>query len=61
MLIFSGILDAADILVDELSKKPDLANVSMPTIDNDSILMGLCMRVRRIHQARKTCCPGIRL
>jgi 4-hydroxy 2-oxovalerate aldolase len=35
-----GILDAADILVDELGKNPDLANVSMPTVDNDSILMG---------------------
>lgn len=35
-----GILDAASILEDELSKKPDLANLPMPTVDNDSILMG---------------------
>ena len=35
-----GILDAAAILVDELNKHPDLAKVPMPTVDNDSIMMG---------------------
>jgi 4-hydroxy 2-oxovalerate aldolase len=35
-----GILDAASTLVDELGKKPALANIPMPTVDNDSILMG---------------------
>lgn len=35
-----GILDAADTLVDQLKKYPELANVSMPTVDNDSIMMG---------------------
>ncbi len=35
-----GILDAAAILVAELNKYPDLAKVPMPTVDNDSIMMG---------------------
>ncbi len=35
-----GILDAADTLVSELNKYPDLAKVPMPTVDNDSIMMG---------------------
>jgi len=34
------ILDAADTLVAELKKYPELAKVSMPTVDNDSIMMG---------------------
>lgn len=35
-----GIMDAADILVAELNKDPNLAKVPMPIIDNDSLLMG---------------------
>lgn len=35
-----GILDAAAILVAELGKYPALAKVPMPTVDNDSIMMG---------------------
>jgi 4-hydroxy 2-oxovalerate aldolase len=35
-----GILGAADVLEHELTKKPALANVPMPVVDNDSILMG---------------------
>lgn len=35
-----GILDAADILVGELNQYPELAKVPMPTVDNDSIMMG---------------------
>lgn len=35
-----GILDAAATLVAELGKYPDLAKVPMPTVDNDSIMMG---------------------
>jgi 4-hydroxy 2-oxovalerate aldolase len=35
-----GILDAAATLVAELNKYPDLAKVPMPTVDNDSIMMG---------------------
>jgi 4-hydroxy 2-oxovalerate aldolase len=35
-----GILDAAATLTDELNKVPELAKVPMPTVDNDSILMG---------------------
>ncbi len=35
-----GILDASDILVEELGKYPDLTKVPMPTVDNDTIMMG---------------------
>jgi 4-hydroxy 2-oxovalerate aldolase len=35
-----GILDAAATLVAELAKYPALAKVPMPTVDNDSIMMG---------------------
>ena len=35
-----GILDAAATLVTELGRYPDLAKVPMPTVDNDSIMMG---------------------
>jgi 4-hydroxy 2-oxovalerate aldolase len=35
-----GILDAAATLVAELGKYPALAKVPMPTVDNDSIMMG---------------------
>lgn len=35
-----GIMDAADTLVAELNKDSNLATVPMPTIDNDSIMMG---------------------
>lgn len=35
-----GILDAAAVLVTELGKYPALAKVPMPTVDNDSIMMG---------------------
>ncbi len=35
-----GILDAAATLVAELNKYPDLAKVPMPTVDNDTIMMG---------------------
>lgn len=34
------ILDASDVLVDELGKKPATAKTPMPLVDNDSILMG---------------------
>jgi len=34
------ILDASDVLVEELAKKPATAKTPMPLVDNDSILMG---------------------